>query len=56
MLLIVEKGARGGIFEAIHQYLTTNIKYLKYNDKIKENSYLNYINVNNIHGWEMSQS
>ena len=42
MLLMVEKGIRGGICNAIHRYAKANNKYMKYYDKSKESSYLNY--------------
>ena len=42
MLLIVEKGIRGGIYHAIHWYAKANNKYIKNYDKNKESSYLKY--------------
>ena len=42
MLLIIEKGIRGGICNTIHQYAKANDKYMKYYDKSKESSYLKY--------------
>ena len=33
MLLMVEKGIRGGICQAIHWYAKANNKYIKYSDK-----------------------
>ena len=33
MLLMVEKGTRGGICQAIHRYAKTNNKYIKNYDK-----------------------
>ena len=36
MLLIVEKGIRGGICQAIHRYSKTNNRYMKDYDKNKE--------------------
>ena len=50
MLLMVEKGIRGGICNKIHQYAKTNNKFMKDYDKNKESSYLNYWNVNNLYG------
>ena len=42
MLLMVEKGIRGGICDAIYRYAkSNNNKYMKDYDKIKELSYLN---------------
>ena len=35
MLLMVEKGIRGGICHAIHQYKKANFKYMKNYDKTK---------------------
>ena len=55
MLLMVEKGIRGGLCHAIHQYAKANSKYMKDYDKNKESSYLEYWDVNNLYGWAMSQ-
>ena len=42
LLLMVEKGIRGGICYAIHQYVKANDKYMKDYDKNKEISYLKH--------------
>ena len=42
ILLMVEKGIRGGICHSIYQYAKANNKYMK--DKNKESSYLQYCN------------
>ena len=55
MLLLVEKDIRGGICHSIYQYGKANNKYMKDYDKNKESSYLQYWDVNNLYGWEMSQ-
>ena len=47
MLLIVEKGIRGVIYHAIHQYAKANNKYIKGYDKNKKSSYLEYWDLNN---------
>ena len=54
MLLIVEKGIRGGICHSIYRYAKANNKYMKYYNKNKELSYLQYWDVNNLYGWAMS--
>ena len=54
MLLIVEKGIRGGIWgircSSIHRYAKANNKYMKNYDRNKESSYLSYWNVNKLYG------
>ena len=51
MLLMVEKGARGGICYSIHRYAKANNKFMKHYDEIKETSYLMYCYLNNLYGW-----
>ena len=53
MLLIVEKRIRGGICPSIHRYAKSN-KYMKNYDKDME-SYLEYLDANNLYGLIMSQ-
>ena len=48
ILLVVEKGIRGGICHAIYQYVKTNNNYMKKYDKNKIYSYLKYWDVNNL--------
>ena len=55
LLVMVEKGIRGGICDAIHWYTKANNKYVKDYDKNKKSSYLNYWDVNNLYGWAISQ-
>ena len=50
MLLMVEKGIRGGICKAIRRHAKPNNKYMKDYDKNKESSYLKYWDVNNLYG------
>ena len=48
MLLMFEKGIRGGTCHAIHKYAKANNKYMKNYDKNKESSYIEYSDANNI--------
>ena len=47
MLLMGDKGIRGGICHSIYRYAKANDKYMKYYDKNKESTYLKYWDVNN---------
>ena len=55
MLLMVEKGTRGGICQATHRYAKANKKYMKNYYKNIESSYIQYLDANNLYGWAMSQ-
>ena len=55
MLLMTEKGIRGGMCHAICHYAKANNKYMKDYDKNKESLYLKYWDVNNLYGLAMSQ-
>ena len=54
MLLMVENGIRGAIYQAICRYAKANNKYMNNYDKRKLISYLMYLDANNLHGWKMS--
>ena len=56
MLLMVEKGIRGGICHSIYLYAKANNKNMKDYGKNKESSYLQYWDINNLYGWAMSQN
>ena len=55
MLLMFEKGIRGGMCQVSHHYANANNKYLKYHDKNKESSYIQYLDANNLYEWAMSK-
>ena len=55
MLLMVEEGIREGICHAIHRYAKANKKYMKNYNKDKEESFLQYLDPNNLYGWAMFQ-
>ena len=50
MLLMIEKGTRGGICQAIHRYTKASNKYMKNYDKDMISSNLMYLDANNLHG------
>ena len=55
MLLMVEKGIRGGICHAVFRYAKANNKYMKNYNKYKEESFIQYLDANNLYSWAMSQ-
>ena len=55
MLLMIEKGIRGGMYHSVYQYAKGNNKYMKDYNKNKESSYLQYCDVIHLCGWAMSQ-
>ena len=56
MLLMVEKGIRGGICHSIYRCAKSNNKYMKDYDKNKESPYIHYWDVNNLHGGQCHQN
>ena len=55
MLLMVEKGIRGGICHVMHGYEKANNKYMKNYNKDEEESFLVYLDANNLYGSAMFQ-
>ena len=56
MLLMFERGIRGGITQVVRKYASANNKYMgdKFNPN-KDTTYLQYLDANNLYGWAMSQ-
>ena len=56
MLMMFEKGIRGGMCNAICRYAKANNKYMrKHNNKNPVLSYLVYLDASNLYGWAMLQ-
>ena len=55
MLMMFEKGIRGGMCQAVHRYYKVNNKYMKNCDKNKVSLFLLYLDANNLYGWAMLQ-
>ena len=56
MLLLVEKGIRGGICHAMHRYAKANNKYMKDYKNDEEESFLKYLDANNFYSGAMSET
>ena len=56
MLLMFERGIRGGITQSVHRWAATNNPYVgsEYNPDAPTR-YLQYLDANNLYGWAMSQ-
>ena len=55
MLIMIEKGIRGGICHSVYRHGKANNKYMKIYDKNNESSYIIYIDANNLYGYAMSK-
>ena len=54
MLMIIEKGIRGEMCQAVYRHAKANKKYMKNYDKNIESSYSKCVDSNNLYGWAMS--
>ena len=55
MHLFIERGMRGGISYIANRYGKANNKYMKKYNKSLPQSYITYLDANNLYGWAMSQ-
>ena len=55
MLLFFERGIRGGMTHISKRYAEANNHYMKNFDDTKPETYIQYLDANNLYGWGMSQ-
>ena len=56
MLMMFERGIRGGITHISKRYATANNKYMKDYNPDEPSKFIQYLDANNLYGWAMSQS
>ena len=55
MLLMIEKGIRGGVSMVTKRHGVANNKYMKTHDKESPSKHIIYLDANNLYGWAMSK-
>ena len=55
MLMMFERGIRGGITHISKRYAEANNEYMKNFDPKKPSTFIQYLDANNLYGWAMSQ-
>ena len=55
MLMMFERGIRGGITHISKRYSEANNKYMKDYNPEKKSKFIQYLDANNLYGWAMSQ-
>ena len=56
MLMMFERGIRGGVSHISKRYAEANNPYMKSYDPEKSTKYIQYLDANNLYGWAMSQN
>ena len=51
MLLMFERGIRGGITQSVHRWAAANNPYMDEYDSSQPTKYLQYLDANNLYGW-----
>ena len=54
MLLMIEKGIRGGVSMIPKRYAKVHNKYMKHFNLEEESKFIQYLDSNNLYGWAMS--
>ena len=56
MLMMFERGIRGGITHISKRYSKANNKYMKSYNSEKKSKFIQYLDANNLYGWAMTQN